>query len=254
MEVLSGGRERSIYRDNQTVIRPAKPWSNTIHALLTHLHLQEFTQCPHVIALTPTEEQLSYVEGDTFDYPLNGHIASTEALISAAKLLRNLHDASIGFLKQVEKPVWMLPAREPTEVICHGDFAPYNVALDKTSVSGVFDFDTAHPGPRIWDLAYSVYCWAPFKTHEYDSMGTLEQQIERAKIFLDAYDASKEHRHTLVEFMIIRLESLIAFMVSEAESGDRQFDADLSTGHGIAYQNDITYLRQHNQIITSGIT
>ncbi|UGA53370.1 phosphotransferase [Vibrio sp. VB16] len=73
----------------------------------------------------------------------------------------------------------MLEPREPFEFICHGDFTPYNVALSENTVVGVFDFDTAHPAPRIWDLAYSIYCWSPFKTDSVDKLGTIAEQVFR---------------------------------------------------------------------------
>ena len=41
-------------------------------------------------------------------------------------MLRELHDATGGFDRAGR--VWALPAREPAEVICHNDFAPYNLA------------------------------------------------------------------------------------------------------------------------------
>ncbi len=34
------------------------------------------------------------------------------------------------------------------------DFAPYNITFVDGCVHGIIDFDTLHPGPRIWDVAY----------------------------------------------------------------------------------------------------
>ncbi len=141
METLSGGRSTGIYRQGETVVRPIQEWSATVHRLLRYLHQQGFHACPEVIGMDTGSEVLSFVEGDTYNYPLEGAIASEEALISAARLLRQLHDVSQGFLNNVNlaETVWMLPAREPAEVICHGDFTPYNVALNGNEVVGAFD-------------------------------------------------------------------------------------------------------------------
>ena len=46
--------------------------------------------------------------------------------------------------------------------MCHGDFAPYNITFVDRCVHGIIDFDTLHPGPRIWDVAYAVYRRSPF--------------------------------------------------------------------------------------------
>ena len=65
--------------------------------------------------------------------------------------------------------------------------------------------DTAHPAPRLWDLAYAVYCWSPFKTYEYDALGDLNSQSARAKLFCDSYGLSNAEREKLVATMIDRV-------------------------------------------------
>ncbi|MCK8061838.1 aminoglycoside phosphotransferase family protein [Vibrio sp. 1CM7H] len=255
METMQGGRENAIYRKGNLISRPASYWTMTIHQLLTYLHSRGFTACPKAVGIEKGKEWVSYVEGETYNYPLIGNIASVSALQSAAKMLRDMHDASEGFLKQYQNEAlhWMLPPRTPQEVICHGDFMPYNVALRGEFVVGVFDFDTAHPAPRVWDVAFSVYGWAPFKTDEHDKMGCLEQQIQRAKLFCDAYGCSRLEREELVEVMTHRLSALVDYMRGGAAQGDDRFQANLEDCHHTAYLNDIEYLRKHRQVITLGL-
>jgi Ser/Thr protein kinase RdoA (MazF antagonist) len=57
--------------------------------------------------------------------------------------------------------MWRLPAHEPDEVICHNDFAPYNFVFREHILHAVIDFDTASPGPRVWDIAYLAYRLVP---------------------------------------------------------------------------------------------
>lgn len=252
--LLSENREQGVYKCGDWVERPASAWSPSVKALLDFLHSHGFTQCPRSIALDDKTETLSFVSGQTFDYPLKGSVASEEALRSAATLLREFHNVSAKFIGHDSSVMtWMLPSREPVEVICHGDFAPYNVALNKNVVTGVFDFDTAHPGPRIWDLAYAVYCWAPFKMHPDDSLGTMQTQIKRARQFCDAYGADIAQRKGLVNAMIERLQALVAFMVSQAEAENAQFNAHIEANHHVAYLNDIEYLKSHAGLIEAGI-
>ncbi|ALM68133.1 hypothetical protein FORC4_3160 [Vibrio parahaemolyticus] len=87
MEMLQGGRDNAIYRTGDRVSRPASSWTMTVHQLLNYLHSNGFTQCPKVIGIEGGKEWLSFVEGDTFNYPLQGSIASVTALLSAAKML-----------------------------------------------------------------------------------------------------------------------------------------------------------------------
>ncbi|KUI97308.1 aminoglycoside phosphotransferase family protein [Vibrio sp. MEBiC08052] len=268
MEELTGGRASSIYRNGDVVYRPLQPWSATVHQLLTHLERLNVQECPKVLGVTEDQELLSFVAGDTYNYPLVGPIASTEALISAAKLLRKIHDATVSLLfatnqsitditsatdiistTNIVKQPWMLTPREPFEVICHGDFTPYNVTLANCTVVGVFDFDTAHPAPRVWDLAYSVYCWAPFKTNRADQLGTITEQIARAKLFCDSYGATSLEREQLAEMMVTRLEALVCFMRQAASDGHPSFAENIEQGHLQAYLNDIEYIEVHQHNI-----
>lgn len=147
----------------------------------------------------------------------------------------------------------MHPGREPIEVICHGDYAPYNVVLQGNQTVGIFDFDTAHPAPRIWDTAYAVYCWAPFKTHEYDALGDLNSQSVRAKQFCDAYGLCNVDREVLVMTMIDRVQALVDHMHSEASNGNEAFIENIRDGHHLAYLADIEYLRKNTDQITQSL-
>ncbi|MHC0518908.1 phosphotransferase, partial [Vibrio harveyi] len=115
MEALEGGRDNAIYRKGNLVSRPASHWTMTVHQLLQHLHQHGFTACPKAVSIEGGKELLTFVEGDSYNYPLEGPIASLTALKSAANLLRCYHDASESFLKQHDQDVhhWMLPARSP---------------------------------------------------------------------------------------------------------------------------------------------
>ncbi|CAH1567899.1 Phosphotransferase [Vibrio jasicida] len=225
METLQGGREGAIYRKGDLVSRPASLWTITIHQLLHHLHANGFHACPKAVSIEGGKELLTFVDGESYNYPLQGEIASLSALTSAAKLLRQLHDASQDFLSRHQDEVchWMLPTRLPHEVICHGDFMPYNVALKDGAVVGIFDFDTAHPAPRIWDVAFSVY------------------------------GCSRLEREELVDTMTLRLIALVDFMRTSAATGDAQFQANMDDCHHMTYLQDIEYLKKHHQAITLGV-
>jgi Ser/Thr protein kinase RdoA (MazF antagonist) len=255
MHELKGGREGVIFKRNDTVVRPLNSWSPSIHLLLTHLQESGFDVAPRFLGVNGGNEILSFVTGGTYNYPLVGAIGSECALKSAGQLLRKLHDHSQGFIDKydVNKFTWMLPTREPAEVICHGDFTPYNVSLNQNRVTGVFDFDTSHPGPRIWDLAFSAYCWAPLKANQEGQLADLSVQVKRTKIFCDAYGASKEQRSQLVATVVTRLRTLVDFMISKADEGDSKFQQDINDGHHLEYQKDIDYLQVHKAEVTKGV-
>jgi aminoglycoside phosphotransferase (APT) family kinase protein len=104
-------------------------------------------------------EVVSFLPGEVPAYPMPGWVWSDTALRAAGALLRRLHDATAGFERPGAR--WRLPAHEPAEVVCHNDFAPYNLVFRDGLPVAVIDFDTASPGPRAWDLAYLAYRMVP---------------------------------------------------------------------------------------------
>lgn len=147
---LTGGGTTRVVRVGQTVRRPAKPWSPAIRELIRQLRTAGVAAVP---AWHGIDEQgrdvFDFIPGDVGHYPLPAHVRSDRALVTAARLLRQLHDASVSLLDGRARP-WQFPPMEPVEVICHGDFAPYNCIFRNGEAVGVFDFDAARPGPRRW--------------------------------------------------------------------------------------------------------
>jgi len=236
-----------IQIEGATVVRPLASGYRSVHRLLNHLQQSGFVGSPQVLAVEGQYERLTLLAGDTYEDAGSGAVATKSALVSAAQLLRKLHDCSASFLQHqpVADQHWLLPAQQPAEVICHGDYAPYNVVLKGDQVVGVFDFDAAHPGPRLWDLAYAVYCWAPLKSLPNLGVAEKEESLERAWRFLDAYGLPAVQRASLVEMMILRLQALVGFMREQAAGGDEKFGADISAGHLDIYLADIDYLECH---------
>lgn len=156
IEILSGGREGKIYKESERVIRPANEWTPDVHSFLRYLYENNFKNIPIPCKITEDgKEVVSFVAGDVYNYPLPELLLRDETLVSVAKMLRRYHDVGEQYIQKLTgREKWMLPAVYPIEVMCHGDFAPYNVTILDGNVWGMIDFDTLHPGPRIWDVAY----------------------------------------------------------------------------------------------------
>lgn len=147
-----------------------------------------------------------------------------------------------------------MPCRSPQEVICHGDFAPYNVVLNGDSAVGIIDFDTCHPGSKEWDVAYALYRWSPFMNpNNKDGFGSIENQISRARLFCDAYGLSINSRSNMPNLMIKRLHSLVDFMRTKANEGDTTCKLNIEAGHHIAYLADIDYISAHSSSIEKSL-
>lgn len=256
MEYLEGGRKNQIKRTGNHVIRPAGIWSKAVHQLLTHLQENGFKSAPKALGFDENgNEILTFIAGDVCNYPLSAEAKSLAALETAASLLRAYHDTTISFLQNnLDPQQWMLPTRQPIEVICHGDYAPYNVVLNGRIAIGIIDFDTAHPGPRIWDIAYALYRWAPFTNPQNDDgWGTLTEQITRAKQFCDAYGLAVTEREKAAEVILQRLQYLVDFMRAEAQNGNEAFQQNIADGHHLSYLQDIAYVEEHKEMISQQI-
>ena len=244
------------FRQGDLIVKPVAAWTPGVHALLVALHRHGFDAAPISAGYDEVWERVTYLRGDTGD--LDGHAAmrGEKALRSAASLLRRYHDCSSLFAKDLEADyTWQLPARSPCEVICHGDFAPYNVVLNDGEVTGIIDFEAAHPGQRIWDLAYAVYRWAPLSSSiALEEMETLAAQVDRARIFADAYGLSIAERPSLPGIIVERLEALLAFMEREAARGIERYRRNLQEGHDRIYREDIAYIRKYSIEIVAGLT
>lgn len=241
-EQLRGG-VHVVRRHGDVVHRPASAAAPAIHRLLRHLRTQGFDGAPEPLGFDPGgDEVLTYLPGEV-PAALPPRLRTSELLVSAATLLRHFHDASATFAADPDDR-WQLPARSPAEVICHGDAAPYNCVVRDGRVVGLIDFDVAHPGPRVWDVAYAVYRFAPLQAPANpDSFGGPLEQGRRAARFCRAYGLPADAR--LLDVVEQRLRALLDHMRTRADQGDTAFQAHIDDGHSDLYDADIRYLDAH---------
>ncbi|MCU0154489.1 phosphotransferase [Curtobacterium flaccumfaciens pv. poinsettiae] len=147
------------------------------------------------------------------------------------------------------RPLLSQADRAPVETIVHGDFAPYNCVYDGIAAVGLIDFDTAHPGPRVWDVASAVYRFAPFTTGAVEGSTTpdLDERLARAAEFCRAYALDDRSRGVLAETMIASLVALVTTIEHEAAAGNPKFVSDLQHGHADLYRADVAYLPSSTQ-------
>lgn len=249
-EMLSGGRIGKIFKESERVIRPANKWTPHVHSFLRFLYENGFKNIPIPYEITEDgKEIVSFVEGDVYNNRLPDFLQREDTLVSVAKMLRRFHDIGELYIKNLTgREDWMLPVICPIEVMCHGDFAPYNVTFMDDKASGMIDFDTLHPGPRIWDIAYAIYRFVPFVSpHNPDYCEDINRQIAKARIFIDAYGLEAGERKKLPGMMVERLESLVGYMKQQAELGNHDFIRNIQDGHLDLYMQDIQYIKEHEK-------
>ena len=235
MNPLAGGNSNQVFKQGQTVVRQTGAWSPFVHALLGYLTAHGFTESPVLLEATPTHERLSFIAGEVGNDPLKPHMQSDGMVIEAAQLLRRFHDLTADFVIPPDAQ-FLLPTQSPHEVICHNDFAPYNLVFQGEHIVGMIDFDAAAPGNRLWDIAYAVYRFAPLVTDAHClAMGWqhVPDRQARLMLFCDAYGL--ENRVPLIETVIRRIEALVRYMQATASNLE----------HIPIYLADLEYIRTH---------
>ncbi|MHA6524758.1 phosphotransferase [Tessaracoccus sp. G1721] len=234
-EQLRGGNMGMVTRQGDTVIRPAGDWTPAVHRLLRHLVAAGVQGVPVPLGITEdATEVLSFVEGVVPGYPMPSWVWSETALDSSARLLRRIHDATAGM--RFDGP-WRSPVREPAEVVCHNDFATYNLVFDGDTVVGAIDWDFASPGPRLWDIAYLAYRIVPLSSRERGDGFTDGERALRLDRLLAAY-GSAATPHEVLGVLRERLVALAAF----SEAMAVELDNPELREHAVLYRDDAAQL------------
>ncbi|TDC27450.1 aminoglycoside phosphotransferase family protein [Streptomyces sp. 8K308] len=163
-EVLQDTPHRRVVRRGGTVRRPVHPWTPAVHALLLHLADVGFPYSPRVLGIDEEgREVLGYLEGESG--PLGwARVVDDAGLATFARLLRQYHDAVADF-RPPEGLGWCTgdSGLRDGEVVCHGDFGPWNIVWRGEAPAGILDWDYARPAPRLHDVAYALEYVAPFR-------------------------------------------------------------------------------------------
>jgi hypothetical protein len=219
-EPLAGGNMSRVVRVADTVRRTAGPWTATTQRLLAHVRACGLAWVPEPRGLDEQgREVLSFIEGDV-PHAMPAWVWSLPVLTDVARALRAWHDATASFDRT--GAVWQSEPREPSEVVCHWDFAPYNCVFREGRFAGAFDFDLCAPGPRLWDLAYTAYRFVPLMPPADDpDAGPGERSpfawaagLARLDAFLAAYSGGAEpfySRQVLVRASADRLGAIAAW-------------------------------------------
>lgn len=251
---LDGGGVNRVVRVGSTVRRPARAWSPATRALVRHLRASGVDGVPAWHGIDERGRDIfDFLPGEVGNYPLSSHVRGDRALVTAARLLRRVHEASVPLIS--ERLPWQQPPVEPVEVVCHGDFAPYNCVFSNGEAVGLIDFDNARPGPRSWDLAYALYRFAPLTDPaNRDGFGDDADHARRARLFLDSYGCTSEQRRSALEMVAPRLSALVTFMRGAAAAGDPDFARHIEEGHADLYVHDIKYVESRDRNWSALIT
>lgn len=238
---LAGGNMSGVVRIGNVVHRHAGAWTPTVHRLLRHLAARGLTWVPRPMGFDELgREILTFAPGTVPNDPAPEWVWAEHVIVEAVTRLAELHDATIGYVDPDAK--WQLPPHQPHEVICHNDFVPYNMVFDDaTRLTAVIDWDTASPGPRVWDLAYLAYRLVPLSSPANPDLPdrTLDARRNRLALLCRTYGHAQSPK-PVAQTAIERLIELADLTARRVSAGATQL-AD----HVAVYRNDVSWLEGH---------
>jgi hypothetical protein len=243
---------RPVLIEHGVVTRPAGTWTPTVHAFLRHLRSQGLTCVPEPIAIDGDVERLVAIEGDSgSDGWVHQH--SDVGLCSAARLLRSIHDASVGWHPPMNA-VFRIPdvASEGETVWCHGDVGPWNMVWQGDCAVGLIDWDFLHRGSRLDDVAYGLRWFTPARDDEnaleWHHFPTVPDRAHRVRVFLDAYGGLPPF--DVAETIAGRMELTMAQELALAEAGVEPQRTWVAEGSQERIAGEVRWVREHAHLLT----
>lgn len=221
--LLGGDVTDGVVRVGDTVRRPVRPSTPSVHALLRHLEAAGFDGAPRVVGLDGRgREILTYVDGDSAAAPLTSWAVTDESLAALAALLRRFHDASASFVPPPDA-AWEAGSNDDAapELIGHCDITLDNVIFRDGLPFALIDFDMARPTTRLFDVVTALRHWAPIADPL--DLEPIRRDLAvgpRLRMFCDAYGLTPRERRRLLDLARLRFDrSYHAMRVKAATAG-----------------------------------
>lgn len=184
--------EREVFRRGELLHRTSESWTPAVAALLNHLETVGFTASPRHRGYDEEGRQvLTFLPGE--DGPVSwGYLHSDDGLASMARLLRDYHDAVRDYVPAPDA-LWADTSGPPGpgQLLCHGDFAPWNLVWRDGRAVGIFDWDFVRPAEPAFDVYYAMDWTVPFRDdqtcQDFHHFPVVPDRAARVEVFLEAY-------------------------------------------------------------------
>jgi hypothetical protein len=166
IDLPAGDVTVGVVRIGDTVRRPHQDSSERVAAYLRHLESVGFEGAPRYLGRDDRgRDVLTYVEGDVPGDPVEDWAAADAVLPGVARLVRRLHDASVGYaapprVLEAGRPQPLVQEEEP-RIVAQRDVTPQNTVFRDGVAVGLIDFDLADWTTRSVDLANTAMHWIP---------------------------------------------------------------------------------------------
>jgi len=174
---LGGGASTDgVVRVGDTVRRPPQHATPLMREVLQHLERVGFDAAPRWLGVDDQgRDVLTYIEGDTFTdrgtmHPYIGDPPNRvrfdgEQRAAVFRLLRRYHDTF------------------DADVVCHGDYGPWNLVWRERKPVAILDFDHAHVGEPGEDVGYALRFFVGYGFADADP----DELVRRTRAALAAY-------------------------------------------------------------------
>ena len=175
IRLAGGATHEGVVRVGETVRRPGSP---LMREVLTRLERAGFDAAPRWLGVdVQGRDVLTWIDGHTFTDRSRMHLYigdppvritfDDEQVGAAMRLLRRYHDA-LG-----------------DDVICHGDFGPWNLVWREGMPVAAIDFDDVYRGAAADDVAYALRTFVSYGF----AAAEPEELVRRTRSALAAYGA-----------------------------------------------------------------
>lgn len=166
---------------------------------------------------------------------------SVRDLARVGGIVRAIHDASEGFVPTVAAHWESAIASPGSDLICHGDLAPWNLIIGSRWV--FIDWDGSGPSTRLWDLAYAAQSF----TLNHPDVAP-EQAAERLAAFVAGYGADEALRAALPNAMVQRVAAMYDLLRSSHATGVQPWAAMHVSGHGAHWRAALEYVDSNHEL------
>ncbi len=251
---LAGGKLNLVVRIDNSVHRPAGPWTPTVHALLRHVRERGFDLAPEPEGFDGQgREVLSYIPGATVGaaMPWPDWIWEEELLAQMGAATARYHAAVADFRPGGAIP-WHSGGGElqPDQIVCHHDLAPYNVVVDGGNLRGFIDWDLIGPGTARSDLAFVAWQWVPLQHPLIGRAFGWRHKPDygrRLRILLDNYGLAD--RTGFIDDVMLRIEYNRDIMESRACAGDPAYARLQEEGHVAGMNMALSFVAEQRQAL-----
>lgn len=244
--LLGGGCVNTVAFKDNIVRRKLTDISPAIHQLLKYLEAKNLAGVPRLIDCDENYEYLTYIPGKPIFRPWGDAIKSDRFITSLGKWLKDYHRVIADFrLQGNAKFNWGIASPEPEMIVCHGDLGPWNCIQLDGEFQGIIDWDLAHYGYAMDDVAECAFTFVPICPYSSESIAQISdiERLKRLAVFCEAYQQIKPDE--ILNYIPIYLTRMNADLRKQASLGIEPFVSFVNRGIADKLDRDRAWIESY---------